>query len=190
MDQPYKITFKNKFLMKSFIAGLFAFVTELVMAIPIWIIRRIYLTLFIGGMGKGCFIMRNVDIRKPRNIKLGKNVVVNKRTMLDGRGGLLLVGDNTDIAQEVNIWTLTHDINDPNHCTVGKSVRIEEYCWIGARATILPGITIGKGAVVGTCAVVTKDVPPMTVVAGNPAKIIGIRNNPLTFKLDFHPWFL
>lgn len=175
--------------MKSFIAGAFALVTEFVMAIPFWIIRRAYLNIFMGGIGNSCFIMRNVDIRKPKNVTLGNNVVINKRTLLDGRGAELVVGDNTDIAQEVNIWTLTHDISDSNHKVQGKPVIIENHCWIGARATILPGVKIGRGAVVGTCAVVTKNVPPMAIVAGNPARIIGKRNNSLSFELDFHPWF-
>ena len=175
--------------MKDFFAGLFTLITEIVMSVPFWIVRRSYLRLFINGMGKGCYIMRNVDIRKPKNIKLGKNVVINKKSLLDGRGAPLFIGDNTDIAQEVNIWTLTHEVNDLKHSVYGKPVTICDHCWIGARATILPGITIGKGAVIGTCSVVTKDVPPMSIVAGNPAKVIGKRENPLEYDLDFHPWF-
>lgn len=175
--------------MKSFISGAFALITELIMTIPFWIVRRLYISLFIKQIGKGCYIMRNVEIRKPKNITIGNNVVINKRSLLDGRGALLSIGDNTDIAQEVNIWTLTHDVNDSNHKVYGKPVVIGDHCWIGARATILPGISIGKGAVVGTCSVVTKDVPPYAIVAGNPAKIIGKRDNPLSFNLNFHPWF-
>lgn len=109
--------------------------------------------------------------------------------MLDGRGANLSIGDNTDIAQEVNIWTLTHDVNDSMHRVYGKPVTICDHCWIGARVTVLPGITIGRGAVIGTCSVVTKDVPPLAIVAGNPAKVIGKRENPLEFELNFHPWF-
>ncbi len=175
--------------MKDFLAGFFVLITEIVMSVPFWIVRRSYLRLFIKRLGKGCYIMRSVDIRKPKNIKLGKNVVINKKSMLDGRGAALSIGDNTDIAQEVNIWTLTHDVNDSRHSVYGKPVTICDHCWIGARVTIMPGITIGRGAVIGTCSVVTKDVPPMVIVAGNPAKIIGFRENPLEFELDFHPWF-
>lgn len=175
--------------MKSFFAGLFALIMEIVMSVPFWIVRRSWLRLYINQMDKGCYIMRNVDIRKPKNIKLGKNVVINKKTMLDGRGANLSIGDNTDIAQEVNIWTLTHDVNDSMHRVYGKPVTICDHCWIGARVTVLPGITIGRGAVIGTCSVVTKDVPPLAIVAGNPAKVIGKRENPLEFELNFHPWF-
>ena len=66
---------------------------------------------------------------------------------------------------------------------------IGDYAWIGARSTIMSGVTIGKGAVVGTCSVVTKDVPENAIVAGIPAKIIGYRNNPLVYELDYTVWF-
>lgn len=64
--------------MKDFLAGFFVLITEIVMSVPFWIVRRSFLRLFIKRLGKGCYIMRNVDIRKPKNIKLGKNVVINK----------------------------------------------------------------------------------------------------------------
>lgn len=175
--------------MKEFLGGLFAYLTEMVMHIPFWTIRRLWLKIFMKRLSPGCFIARNVDIRKPANISLGSNVVVNKHVLLDGRGGELIIGDNTDIAQETNIWTLSHDINNPQHAVFGRPVIIEEHCWIGARSSILPGVTVGKGAVVGTCSVVTRDVEPETVVAGNPAHRIGLRSNPLLYQLNFHPWF-
>lgn len=175
--------------MKTFIAGLFGFVTEIVMSIPFWVIRKSYLRIFISNLGNESYIMKNVDIRKPKNINIGNNVVINKRCLLDGRGGSLIIGNNTDIAQEVNIWTLSHDIKDPEHKSFGKDVTIGDHCWIGARASILPGVNVGKGAVIGTCAVVTKDVPPRAVVVGNPARQVGERDNPLNYTLQFKPWF-
>ena len=66
---------------------------------------------------------------------------------------------------------------------------IEDYVWIASRATILPGVKIGRGAVIASCAVVTKDVPPLAIVAGVPAKIIGWRKNNMDYKLGKGPWF-
>ena len=66
---------------------------------------------------------------------------------------------------------------------------IEDYVWIASRATILPGVTIGKGAVVACGAVVTKDVEPMTVVGGVPARKIGERINLLEYELKHNPLF-
>lgn len=109
--------------------------------------------------------------------------------MLDGRG-TLKIGDNVDIAQEVNIWTEDHDYNSPSFKSQVKPVFIEDYVWIATRATILPGVTIGKGAVVACGAVVTKDVPPLAIVAGVPAKIIGYRKEEaLQYKLGDRAWF-
>ena len=92
--------------------------------------------------------------------------------MLDGRSAELIIGDNVDIAQETNIWTLEHDVNDDDHRIVPGQVIIEDHVWIASRVTILPGVTIGENAVVGAGAVVTKDVEPNTVVGGIPAKLI------------------
>ena len=94
-----------------------------------------------------------------------------------------------DIAQETNIWTLEHDINDDYHISKGGDVIVEDYVWIASRVTILPGITIGRGAVVASGAVVNKNIPPMAIVGGVPAKIIGERKNKLLYTLNYKPWF-
>ena len=176
--------------MKEFILGLFNLVTTFIMWLPFLSIRRAYIKIFSGGIGKNVYIGRNVDIRKPKNVFIGDNSVINKKVLLDGRGGILKIGKNVDIAQEVNIWTLTHDINDENHSAIGRGVVISSYSWIGARATIMPGVNIGEGSVVGTMSVVTKSIGAKLVVAGIPAKIIGERNNPLNYKFNYHPWFV
>ena len=108
---------------------------------------------------------------------------------MDGRGGKLTIGNNVDIAQEVNIWTLSHDPHDDYHSVWGKEVIIEDYVWIASRATIMPGIRIGRGAVVAAGSIVTKDVPAMAIVAGSPAKIVGERKSNLKYRLDWQPWF-
>ena len=175
--------------MKLFLAGLFNYIYTIIMWMPCYILRRFLLKRTLGTLGKSSFIMRNVDLRKPKNVFIGNNVIINKKVLLDGRGGKLIIGDNVDIAQEVNIWTLTHDINDDNHKAIGFDVTIDDYVWIGSRVAIMPGVKIGKGAVVGTCSVVTKNVPENTIVAGIPAKIIGYRNNKLKYTLNINRWF-
>jgi acetyltransferase-like isoleucine patch superfamily enzyme len=87
------------------------------------------------------------------------------------------------------IWTLEHDPQDPNYAAVGGAVIIEDFVWISCRAIILPGVTVGEGAVVAAGAVVTKDVEPFSIVGGVPAKVIGVRNRNLTYKLNFHKSF-
>jgi maltose O-acetyltransferase len=116
-------------------------------------------------------------------------VILNSGVLLDGRGGKLVLGDNVDIAQEVAIWTLGHDPHDDHHATRGGDVRIDDYAWIGHRSIVMPGVHVGRGAVVAAGAVVTKDVPPLSIVAGVPAKRIGERRSSLKYRNHHRPWF-
>lgn len=107
-----------------------------------------------------------------------------------GRSGGVIIGNNVDIAQETNIWTEQHDYNSPTYMSVCKEVIIEDYVWLSSRVTVLPGVHIGRGAVVASGAVVTKDVPPLAIVAGIPAKIIGYRKEEaLQYHLGDRAWF-
>jgi len=130
-----------------------------------------------------------VEIRACHNIEIGHNSVIGKDVLLDGRGGSLIIGNNVDLAQETNIWTLEHDPHDDFHNSKGADVIIEDYVWVASRVTILPGVRIGKGAVVASGSVVTKDVPPTVIVGGVPAKIISQRKNSLKYQLYHKPWF-
>jgi maltose O-acetyltransferase len=120
-------------------------------------------------------------------VVIGNNCVINSRTLLDGRIGRLIIGNNVDIARETNIFTLEHDPNSEDHAMRPGDVIIEDYVWIASRVTILPGIHIGKGAVIAANSVVTKDVEPMTIVAGIPARKIGERTSPLKYNLNYFP---
>jgi maltose O-acetyltransferase len=114
-----------------------------------------------------------VEIRYPWNVFIGDNVVINKRVLLDGRGEKMVIGNNVDIAQDCNIWTMEHDPHSDYHLAESKSVIIEDFVWLAARSTILPGVRIGMGTVVAAGAIVTKGVPTNMIVGGIPAKIMG-----------------
>lgn len=102
----------------------------------------------------------------------------------------VIIGNNVDIAQDTNIWIEQHDYNSPTYKSVCKEVIIEDYVWLASRVTVLPGVHIGRGAVVASGAVVTKDVPPLAIVAGIPAKIIGYRKEEaLQYHLGDRAWF-
>lgn len=105
---------------------------------------------------------------------VGSGCNIGFRNHIDCRRGVT-IGNNVTMATEVMIWTLHHDYNDMRFGVRGGEVVIGDYCWICARAIILPGVTIGEGAVVAAGAVVCKDVEPWTVVGGVPAKKIGER---------------
>lgn len=147
------------------------------------------LRLFGMKIGKHTQIMRKVDVRCPYRIIIGSGTTIEKNVLLDGRGGQLMIGDNVDIAQNSSIWTLEHDYNDPDFKSVGDSVIIGDYCWIASNVTVLPGVELGRGAVVATGAVVTKDVSELTVVAGVPAKPISSRKDNMKYSLGDHVWF-
>lgn len=157
--------------------------------IPFHFIRKFYIKSLGLKMGKNTNFLLKCEFRQVKNIELGDNCVLNKKVLLDGRGGKLKIGNNVDIAQETNVWTLEHDIHDDFHASKGADVTIEDYVWIASRVTILPGVTIGKGAVVASNSVVTKDVPPMTIVGGIPAKTIGERKSGLKYNLKYRPRF-
>jgi maltose O-acetyltransferase len=159
------------------------------MAIPFHAIRLFFLRLRLGKLGSGCSFLLFCEVRKPSQIFIGDHCVFNRRVLLDGRGGKLTIGNNVDVAQEAVIWTLGHDIHDDSHRDKGAAVTIEDYVWVGHRAIIMPGVTLGRGAVVAAGAVVTKSVPAMSIVAGVPAKVIGQRQSALSYTKFHRPWF-
>lgn len=107
-----------------------------------------------------------------RNIRIGKNVFINHCCEFMDRGGIT-IGDNVLIAPKVNLITIGHPLNPSDRrATYTAPITIGNGVWIGAGASVMPGVTIGENSVVATGAVVTKDVPPNTVVAGVPAKVV------------------
>lgn len=140
-------------------------------------------------IGKGSTIHTRAKFYDPRNIEIGEDTIIGEGVVLDGRAKLI-IGNHVDIASEVMIYNSQHDIEDENFTAKDEEVVIEDYVFIGPRAIILPGVKIGKGAVVAAGAVVTKEVPPYAIVGGVPAKIIGERKNKnLHYKLGRARWF-
>lgn len=112
-----------------------------------------------------------------KHIEIGKGCFIQQCCTFFGRGGITL-GENVLVGPKVNIITINHDPDPENRsATYGRPVVIGDNVWIGVNSTILPGVSIGCGAIIGANSVVTKDVPPMTVVAGNPARIIKTLKN-------------
>lgn len=108
---------------------------------------------------------------QPKNITIGEGTIIGDHATLDGRAPLT-IGNHVDIASEVMILNSQHDLDHPEFTAIEKPVMIHDYVFIGPRSIILPGVTIGRGAVVAAGAVVSKDVPPGIIVGGIPAKPI------------------
>lgn len=134
------------------------------------------------------YIYGGAEIRDPWNIKIGEFTSIGHYAILDGRRGLT-IGKNVNLSTGVWIWTLQHDLQSPDFSVEGGPVVIEDYAWLSCRSIILPGVTIGEGAVVAAGAVVRKDVPSFAIVGGVPAKIIGERNKNLTYQLKWYQPF-
>jgi len=125
-------------------------------------------------IGRGSRIHMGVNFFNPRGITIGDDTIIGDHCFLDGRAPLK-IGNHVDITSQVLIYNSEHNIHSPGFEATEEPVTIGDYVFIGARAIILPGVKIGNGAVIAAGAVVTKDVPPMIIAGGIPAKKIGER---------------
>jgi O-antigen/teichoic acid export membrane protein/acetyltransferase-like isoleucine patch superfamily enzyme len=124
-----------------------------------------------------------------RRVSIGDGTVINQKCLIYTSSGLV-IGNNVSISAEVALITGTHDINHPDFPSHYQPIIIDDYVWIGTRAMILRGVTIGRGAVVMAGAVVTHDVEPYMVVGGVPAKPITERQlHDLSYQLIQRPLF-
>jgi maltose O-acetyltransferase len=160
-----------------------AYVTNHVVAhVPSFALRRAWYRRVLGatvGPGAGVHLGCRIWFYGPGQVRrdglvLGARARVNRDCCLDVRGGLW-VGDDVSISPDVTVLTASHRLDAPDFPVETRAVRIEDHAWIGTRATILPGVTLGRGSVVCAGAVVTRDVPPLAVVAGVPARPVGER---------------
>lgn len=126
--------------------------------------------LFGENLGEGSSITPPLSGACVGSMKIGKNVLINSNLLAMARGGIT-IEDNVMIAANVQLISNNHDPYDL-WILPCKPVLIKEYAWIGAGATILPGVCVGKHAIVGAGSVVTKDVPDYAVAVGNPAHVI------------------
>lgn len=197
--KSYIAQFVKKINLKSIFFGVYRylrgfylfFINSIVLNIP-WRFVRMFLLLIFSFNKTVSFkvnVLRKVRLLNPRGISFGENIRVNRGAMLDGRGSKIIIGNNVDIAIDAIVWTLSHDPSSPEHATFSKNVIIEDYAWIGARSIIMPGVTIGKGAVIAAGSIVTKDVPSMSIVGGNPAKHIKTRVNHLNYNININSFW-
>ena len=126
--------------------------------------------LFYGQIGKNSVVNNQLTVVLPKNVKIGSGVTVMNGALMMAAGGIT-IEDKVMIAANVQLISNNHDpyVREVLTC---KPILIKYGAWVGAGATILPGVTVGRYAIVGANSVVNKDIPDYAVAVGSPAKVI------------------
>jgi acetyltransferase-like isoleucine patch superfamily enzyme len=148
--------------------------------LPVQMLRKTIYKMLGMKIGKGSIFFGKVEVRCPRRIIIGNNTIIGHECKLDGRGGLE-IGNNVVLSSGAWIWSEQHLPNDKYFRSEREKVVIQDFAWISSRSTILAGKVIGKGAVISTGSVVTKNVPDYTIVGGIPARFIAEREHNLNY---------
>lgn len=138
--------------------------------------RHLVFRLLLHRLGPGSMIDYRCYIRYPWKVSIGRGVWINRGCELFGSmaagTAMITIGDHCALGPRVRILSASHDYKHLDLPDTADSVTLGQHVWIGAGATILPGVTIGNGAVVAAGSVVSHDVAPYTVVGGCPARFI------------------
>lgn len=135
-------------------------------------------------ISSGSSIHLGVKFDCKQNFYIGRNSTINANCRIDNRGKVT-IGANVSISEQVIILTADHDPQSSSFQGRTSSINVGDYAWIGTRAMILPGVTIGNGSVIAAGSVVTKSVEPYTIVAGVPARKISKRNDNLDYNASY-----
>lgn len=144
---------------------------------PCFAWRRVVLRLFGAKVGREVHVYSSTRIYMPWNVEIGDWAALGEDVFIYSLGKVY-IGASASLAYRAHVCAGTHDFSDPALPLLKPPVVIEDGAWIGTEAFIGPGTTVCKGAIVGARAVVVKDIPPMHIVAGNPARQIGTRHEP------------
>ena len=144
--------------------------------LPTMPLRRLAFRVVLGQMGTSVHIDYGAYFRYPKKIFIGNNVSINRNCGFYAshavKDAKIVIGDNVVFGPEVALFSAGHDYRYLDLPDTAGSIIIEKNVWIGGRSIILPGVTIGEGAVVAAGSVVSKDVAPYKIVGGNPARVI------------------
>jgi acetyltransferase-like isoleucine patch superfamily enzyme len=149
-------------------------------------LRKAWLRMLGARLDPGCVVFAGTTVLGADRLHLGTRSNVGWRCVLDARGGLT-VGADTVIASDSQLICGRHDFDDAEFPAYFDPIEIGDHAWLATRCIVIGGVTIGRGVVVAAGAVVTKDVPEMTVVAGVPAREIRKRKGLLDYRIDYDP---
>ena len=131
-------------------------------------LKVIFLRLFGARIGKGVVVKPSVNVKYPWKLEIGDHSWIGENTWLDSLAPII-IGSNACISQGVYFCTGSHDATDPAFGLIVKQIVIEDGVWVGARATILPGVTVKSHSILAAGSVIAKDTEPYGIYVGNPA---------------------
>jgi putative colanic acid biosynthesis acetyltransferase WcaF len=137
-------------------------------------VRLLVLRVYGATISGTPFVHSKARIQIPWHLTMHHRACLGERANAYSLGTIVIM-EGATVAQEAYLCTGTHDFQDPSFQLITKKITVEDNAFVGVRAMIMPGITIGKNAIVGAQSVVTKNVRPNQIVAGNPAREIGLR---------------
>ena len=145
-------------------------------------LRRMAFRRLLKELGSKNVLQSGLRINSPENVCIGSHCNFAQDIFITGGGGVR-IGDWVGLGPGVRIWSVNHRFDDPDKPWQlqgwdKQPVVIEDDVWLGAGAFVMPGVTIGKGAIVSACAVVGRSIPAFALVAGNPARVVGWRKQP------------
>ncbi len=141
---------------------------------PCFAFRRAVLRLFGAKIGAYVHVYPSTHLYMPWNVEIGEWSALGDEVLIYSLGKVR-IGQQVTVSYRSHVCAGTHDFSDPALPLLKPPVTLEDGAWIGTEAFIGPGVVVGAGAIVGARAVVVKDVEPMRIVAGNPARTVGLR---------------
>ena len=137
---------------------------------------------FLKGLGKNTVIQHGFRITSPQFVSIGSNCSFGQDVFITGGGGVR-IGDWVGLGPDVKIWSVNHRFDDANRPWMlqgwnHSEVVIEDDVWLAANVFVMPGTTIGRGAIIAASSVVNKSVPAYALFAGNPGRVVGWRKRP------------
>lgn len=133
--------------------------------------RRFVLKLFGARMDKGSKVYASARIWAPWNLEMGERSCIGPDAIIYNAGHVR-IGKKVVISQYAYLCTATHDYTSYHNTLYWKDIEIDDYAWIAARAFVGPGVHVGERAIIGACAVQTKDAVPYGIYGGNPSKYL------------------
>lgn len=174
--------------MKIYLASFITFLyNDIITHIPLHFVRKGFLRMVNKKISQSSVILMHVRILGIWNLEIGERSIINQYCLLDCRKFKIKIENDVDIGPYTKVWTLGHKPDNDDHELYGGDTTIEHHVWIASGVTILPNVNIKKGAVIASGSVVSRNVEPLMILGGNPAKIIRKRTNSLNYKLKYNP---